>query len=96
MLTDTGLVVNDDGALCFALPVFEQHFGAHALKRGIVTLEEAAAPEAFPRWRYAIAFALSTSPPGQAEQYMLPLAAHESRCGLVDAERTRRQRSHHR
>jgi hypothetical protein len=74
MLTDTGLVVNDDGALRFALPLFEQHFGAHALTRGIATMEEAAAPEAFPRWRYAIAFALSTSPPGQAEQYMLPLA----------------------
>lgn len=73
-LTDTGLVVNDDGALHFALPVFEQHFGARALKRGIVALEEAAAPEAFPRWRYAVAFALSTSEPGQAEQYMLPLA----------------------
>ena len=73
-LTDTGLVVNDDGTLRFALPVFEQHFGAHALKRGIVALEEAAAPDAFPRWRYAIAFALSTSEPGQAEQYMLPLA----------------------
>ncbi len=73
-LTDTGLVVNDDGTLRFALPVFEQHFGAHALKAGIVALEEAAAPEAFPRWRYAVAFALSTSQPGQAEQYMLRLA----------------------
>ena len=30
-LTDTGLVVNDDGALRFALPLFEQHFGAQAL-----------------------------------------------------------------
>ena len=73
-LTDTGLVVNDDGALRFALPLFEQHFGAHALTCGIVTMEEAAAPEAFPRWRYAIAFALSTSQPGQAEQFMLRLA----------------------
>lgn len=73
-LTDTGLVVNDDGALRFALPVFEQHFGAHALKRGIVDPKEAAAPNAFPRWRYAIAFALATGQPGQAEQYMLLLA----------------------
>ena len=64
-LTDTGLVVNDDGALRFALPLFEQHFGAHALTRGIAAIEEAAAPEAFPRWRYAVAFALSTSQPGQ-------------------------------
>ena len=73
-LTDTGLVVNDDGSLRFALPLFEQHFGAHALSHGIVTMEEAAGPDAFPRWRYAVAFALSTSPPEQAEQYMLPLA----------------------
>ena len=73
-LTDTGLVVNDDGALRFALPLFEQHFGAQALTCGIVTMEEAAAPEAFPRWRYAIAFALATSQPGQAEQFMLHLA----------------------
>jgi hypothetical protein len=48
-LTGTGLVVSDDGTLRFALPLFEQHFGAHALTSGIVTLEEAAAPEAFPR-----------------------------------------------
>ena len=73
-LTDTGLVINDDDTLRFALPVFEQHFGAHALKRGIVALDEAAAPDAFPRWRYTIAFAVSTSQPGQAEQYMLLLA----------------------
>lgn len=73
-LTDTGLVVSNEGILRFALPVFEQHFGAHALKAGIVTLEEAAAPEAFPRWRYAVAFALSTSQPEQAEQHMLRLA----------------------
>lgn len=73
-LTDTGLVVSDDGTLRFALPLFEQHFGAHALTSGIIALEEAAAPEAFPRWRYAVAFALSASQPGQAEQYMLRLA----------------------
>lgn len=73
-LTDTGLVVNDSGCLRFALPLFEQHFGAQALEQGIVTMAEAAAAEAFPRWRYAITFALSTSPAGQAEQYMLSLA----------------------
>ena len=94
-LTDTGLVVNDDGALRFALPVFEQHFGAHALKRGIVALEEAAPPEAFPRWRYAIAFALSTSRAGTSRAVHAAPGADESRCGLVDAERTRRQRSFH-
>ena len=73
-LTDTGLVVRDDGSLRFALPLFEQHFGAHALTSGIIALEDAAAPEAFPRWRYAVAFALSASQPGQAERYMLRLA----------------------
>ena len=73
-LTDTGLVVNDAGALRFALPLFEQHFGAHALTCGIATMEEVAAPETFPRWRYAVAFALSTTQPGQSEQFMLRLA----------------------
>jgi len=73
-LTATGLVVNDDGVLRFALPMFEQHFGVQALKRGIVQLEAAAAPEAFPHWRYAVAFAVSTTEPRQAEDYMLRMA----------------------
>ena len=37
-LTDTGLVVEDDGMLSFALPVFEQHFGAQALTGDIVPI----------------------------------------------------------
>ena len=73
-LTATGLVVNDDGTLRFALPVFEQHFGAQALRRGIVPLKAAADPQAFPRWRYAVAFAVSTGEPGDAEGYLLQMA----------------------
>jgi hypothetical protein len=73
-LTDTGLVVNDDGVLRFALPVFEQHFGAQAIKAGTTQLEVAAAAASFPRWRYTIAFAVSTSEPAQAEDYLLRLA----------------------
>jgi hypothetical protein len=73
-LTDTGLVVNDDGVLRFALPVFEQHFGAQAIKAGTTQLEVAAAAASFPRWRYAIAFAVSTSEPAGAEEYLLRLA----------------------
>ena len=44
-LTDTGLVVEDEGMLSFALPVFEQHFGAQALTGGIVRFEAVASPE---------------------------------------------------
>lgn len=73
-LTDTGLVVSDDGTLRFALPLFEQHFGAQALNRGIVQIESAAVPEAFPRWRYAVAFAVSTGDLRQAEDHMLRMA----------------------
>jgi hypothetical protein len=73
-LTGTGLVVSDDGVLRFALPVFEQHFGAQAIRSGIIPAEAAAAPEAFPRWRCAVAFALSASEPHEAEWYMLPMA----------------------
>jgi hypothetical protein len=73
-LTDTGLVVSDGGVLRFALPVFEQHFGAQALRSGIVGPEAAAGPESFPRWRYAVAFALADGEPDQAEQYTLPIA----------------------
>jgi len=72
-LTRTGLAVSDDAGLRFALPVFEQHFGANALISGNVSMQEAAAPESFPRWRYAIAFALSTHPE-RAEEWMLLLA----------------------
>jgi hypothetical protein len=72
-LTRTGLVVSDDAGLRFALPVFEQYFGANVLISGDVSMHEAAAPESFPRWRYAIAFALSAHP-GHAEEWMLLLA----------------------
>lgn len=73
-MIDSGLVVNDDGKLSFALPVFEQHFGAQAVKDGFVELETIASANLFPRWRYALAFALSTSEPLAAEEYAVRVA----------------------
>jgi hypothetical protein len=73
-LTDTGLVVNDEGMLSFALPVFEQHFGSQVIKSGMVRLEAAAGAASFPGWRYAIAFTISTSEPRLAEEFMVRLA----------------------
>lgn len=74
-LTETGLVVEDDEAgLQFALPLFEQYFAAHALRSGMVGLEEAAGARSFPGWRYALAFAVSTVADELAEQWMLRLA----------------------
>jgi hypothetical protein len=73
-LTDTGLIVSDDGKLSFALPVFEQHFGAQAIQNGLAEPEVAAATEAFPRWRYALASAIATSEVVQAETYALRVA----------------------
>ncbi|MGH3929124.1 MAG: hypothetical protein ACRDTF_04020 [Pseudonocardiaceae bacterium] len=73
-LTATDLVVNDGGVLTFALPLFEQHFGAQAISSGVVALEFAASPQAFPRWRYAIASAVSASEPPVQEELMILLA----------------------
>ncbi|MGC9544872.1 hypothetical protein [Streptomyces sp. UG1] len=73
-LTETGLVVDDEAGLRFALPLFEQYFAAHALRSGTVALEEAAGAHSFPGWRYALAFAVSTAPEETAEQWMLRLA----------------------
>lgn len=69
-LEETGLVVRDDGRLRFALPLFEQHFAAQALQDGITHLEEAASPENFPRWRYAVAFAIDTAAADKAVEFM--------------------------
>jgi len=73
-LTDTGLAVRDGGSLRFVLPLFEQHFGAQALKSGLIMPETAAGPEAFPRWRYAVAFAAASSEPQEADHYMQQIA----------------------
>jgi hypothetical protein len=73
-LTATDLVVDDDGFLTFALPLFEQHFGAQAIASDVVTLESAARPATFPQWRYAIASAASTSEPPVQEQLLIRLA----------------------
>ncbi len=73
-LAATDLVVNDGGVLTFALPLFEQHFGAQAIASGVVALESTASPAAFPRWRYALAFAVATSEAPVQEQLMIRLA----------------------
>jgi hypothetical protein len=73
-LTATALAVNEGSFLRFALPLFEQHFGAQAIAANVVTLESAASPATFPRWRYAIAFAVSISEPPDQEQLMIRLA----------------------
>ena len=69
-VTDSGLVSQDRaGSLSFVLPVFEQHFGAEALRENAVPVEKVAA-SAFPRWRYAIAFAVGASHRDDAERLM--------------------------
>ncbi|BAJ29067.1 MULTISPECIES: hypothetical protein [Kitasatospora] len=73
-LEDTGLVVRENGFLRFALPLFEQHFGAQALKNGDVRFDAVAGMGRFPRWRYAIAFAVETSTPEAADGHMSLLA----------------------
>lgn len=73
-LTDTGLVVNDEGNLRFALPVFEQHFGAQAIRDGAVELEAVASAGSFPRWRYALASAVASAELAEAERYALRIA----------------------
>jgi hypothetical protein len=73
-LAATDLVVNDGGFLTFALPLFEQHFGAQAIASDVVALEFAASPAAFPRWRYALAFAVATSEAPVQERLMIRLA----------------------
>ncbi|MER5764606.1 helix-turn-helix transcriptional regulator [Streptomyces sp. NPDC002082] len=72
-LEETGLVVQEGDRLGFALPLFEQHFGAQALQDGVARLEEAAGPESFPRWRYAIAFAVDTAAGDVGPNLMLRL-----------------------
>lgn len=54
-LTDTGLVVERDGQIGFALPVFEQHFGAQVITSESFRIEQSASRSSFPTWRYAIA-----------------------------------------
>lgn len=72
-LTATGLVVEEQERLRFALPLFEQHFGAQALREGIADLEDAAGIHRFPRWRYALAFAFSTATDDEQEEMLARL-----------------------
>ncbi|MFF2308202.1 hypothetical protein ACFVVP_37570 [Streptomyces sp. NPDC058128] len=74
-LEETGLVVHDNGHLRFALPLFEQHFAAQALQDEEALIETAAGSELFPRWRYAIAFAVATVAEEQAEEFLRRLAS---------------------
>lgn len=73
-LIDTDLVVLDDGTLAFALPVFEQYFGAEAIRSELVSLEAVAAAGSFPRWRYALAFAVSSAAVSEQEALLIRLS----------------------
>jgi hypothetical protein len=70
-LTDTGLVVEYDGRLRFALPIFEQHFGAQAITSEVFGIEQAASRSSFPTWRYAIASAIATNSPASRGELLL-------------------------
>lgn len=70
-LTDTGLVVERDGQISFALPVFEQHFGAQAITSEAFRIEQAASRTSFPTWRYAIASAIATSSLARGREQLL-------------------------
>jgi hypothetical protein len=73
-LVATSLVVTDNGTLSFALPVFEQYFGAEALRSGLVSVDAVAAARSFPRWRYALAFAIASAPGQDQEALLVELA----------------------
>lgn len=73
-LYETGLVVEHDGALSFALPLFEQYFGAQAISSGVMPLAEASGPGLFGRWRYAIASTVAAEAPADAESTMVQIA----------------------
>lgn len=73
-LVATDLVVLDEGMLAFALPVLEQYFGAEAIRSELVSLEAVAAAGSFPRWRYALAFAISSAAGPDQEALLIKLA----------------------
>ncbi|WP_328647395.1 hypothetical protein OHS58_05765 [Amycolatopsis sp. NBC_00348] len=73
-LVATDLVVMDNRTLAFALPVLEQYFGAEAIRSELVSLEAVAAAGSFPRWRYALAFAISSAAAPEQEALLIKLA----------------------
>ncbi|MBB4930683.1 hypothetical protein F4561_001503 [Lipingzhangella halophila] len=73
-LTDSGLVIYDAAGLRFALSVFEQRFGAEALRTGIVDVDDAASAERFPLWRYPLAYVVAISRPEVADTLLFHLA----------------------
>jgi hypothetical protein len=81
-LTDTRLVAEHGGMLSFALPVFEQHFGAQAITSGTFEIEEAASRASFPFWRYAIAFAIATCPEARERERLLCRVARTNPAAL--------------
>ncbi|ACU72777.1 hypothetical protein Caci_3889 [Catenulispora acidiphila DSM 44928] len=81
-LTDTRLVVEHDGVLSFALPAFEQYFGAHAITSGTFDIESAASRASFPFWRYAIAFAIATRPDSAQREQLLCRVARTNPAAL--------------
>jgi hypothetical protein len=81
-LTDTRLVVERDGMLSFALPLFEQHFGAQAITAGTFDIEAAVDRTSFPYWRYAITFAIATCPDAAERERMLLKVARTNPAAL--------------
>ncbi len=73
-LVATDLVVNDGGNLAFALPIFEQYFGSQAITTGLAKIDAVASADAFPRWRFALAFAVTSAQDAAQEALMLSLA----------------------
>jgi hypothetical protein len=73
-ITATDLVVNEQSVLRFALPLFEQHFAAQALRTDNAKVDEAAGSLRFPLWRYALAFAVASSDSQAADAMLARLA----------------------
>jgi hypothetical protein len=73
-LTDSQLVSKDGEGLSFVLPVFEHFFGSRSLIEGRRSIGSVVAGDLFPRWRYAIAFAIATSSPDRIESLLTDLA----------------------
>ncbi|MEY9860735.1 hypothetical protein ABH935_006372 [Catenulispora sp. GAS73] len=96
-LTDTRFVVEHNGTLSFALPVFEQHFGAQSISSGTIEIEAAASRDSFPSWRYAIASVIATCSGSAEREQLLCRVARTSPAALswvldeIEPENTRRK-----
>lgn len=75
-LIDSRLVVRGDHGLRFSLPIIEQYFGAHALLRNFVDLDQAVCPlDRFEQWRYAFVVAVGLGSWEQASELLKTLGA---------------------